>query len=224
METTVLFCAPLTIFIILLFLSTPRKYHLPPSPATALPIIGHLHLLKQPLHRNLHCLAQTRGPIISLKLGIRRCVVVTSPTLVEECFTKNDLVLAGRPRVLVDKYLGYNHRSLVGASYGDHWRRVRRITSQELLSVAAFHRFLHIRSDEIKRLVLSLKKISSPQGFCKVELRSKLTELSFNVLMRMVAGKRYFSCSEKGDKFRKVIKDVFEVAQAENPQDFLPFL
>ncbi|KAL8477013.1 hypothetical protein ACS0TY_029353 [Phlomoides rotata] len=72
--------------------------------------------------------------------------------------------------------------------------------------------------------MLSLKKISSPQGFCKVELRSKLTELSFNVLMRMVAGIRYFSCSEKGDKFRKVIKDVFEVAQAENPQDFLPFL
>ena len=44
-----------------LFLQTrPRHKNLPPSPPS-LPILGHLHLVKKPLHRILHRLSQTYG-------------------------------------------------------------------------------------------------------------------------------------------------------------------
>ncbi|KAL2552023.1 Cytochrome [Forsythia ovata] len=215
------------IFPIYKFLSRGRQcYNLPPSPVSALPIIGHLHLLKQPLHRTLHKISQKQGPIFSLSLGVRRVVVVSSPELVAECFTENDIVFANRPHVLVDKYIGYNHTTMTGAPYGNHWRSLRRLSAQEVLSIARLNTFEPIRRDEIKRLLQSLYKTSC-NGFTKVVLRPKLSELAFNVIMRMVAGKRYFgeeTESEQGKIFRELISKVFKHAHASNPEDFLPFL
>ncbi|KAJ4842247.1 hypothetical protein Tsubulata_028699, partial [Turnera subulata] len=104
------------IFIITLtikFLLERRKQErkLPPSPP-AIPIIGHLHLLKQPLHRTFHSLSQKYGPIVSVKLGSRLAIVVSSPSLVEECFTKNDIVFANRPFFSNSRYLTYNHSTM----------------------------------------------------------------------------------------------------------------
>ncbi|KAG8362599.1 hypothetical protein BUALT_BualtUnG0059600 [Buddleja alternifolia] len=238
MEITLYSYASLTISFAIIFLiykiSAPgRRYRLPPSPAGAFPILGHLHLLKPPLHRNLHRLCQiSGGPIISLKLGVRRAVVVSSPDLVEECFTKNnDVVFANRPNLLVDKYLGYNHTTMIGAPHGELWRNLRRIGAQEMLSTARLNAFAHIRQDEIKRLMANLYKLITPGGvgFSKVELRPKLHGMIFNVIMRTMAGKRYFSGDDdkeeaEGRRFQNVIREVFELSEASNPQDFLPLL
>ncbi|KAK4486122.1 hypothetical protein RD792_008790, partial [Penstemon davidsonii] len=193
-----------------------------PSPAVALPILGHLYLLKPPLHRNLHRLSQISGPIFSLKFGVRRVVVVSSADLVEECFTnRNDIVFSNRPKIQVDKYIAYNQGTMSGAPYGEHWRSLRRVSAQEILSTGRLKALLHIRKDEIQRLLLNLHTISD-LGFSKVDLRPKLSELTFNVMMRMIAGKR---CSgEEGKNFLKLITQVFELGHATNPQDFLPFL
>lgn len=232
METSsLLFYTFLTLLSLFLIykLSPPgrRRHSLPPSPAVALPIIGHLHFLKPPLHRNLHRLSQRSGPIFSLKLGFRRCVVISSPSLVEECFTKNDVVFANRPRILIDKHIGYNHSTMSGAPYGELWRNLRRTAAQEVLSASRLAAFLQIRQDEVNRLLLGLHK-ESGGGFTKVELRPKLTKLTFNNMMRMLAGKRFFDDGEtdggEGKRFQRLINDVFAAAQASNPQDFLPFL
>lgn len=152
--------------------------------------------------------------------------MVSSPHLVEECFTKHDIVFANRPHILVNKYIGYNNQSMESAPYGDHWRSLRRIAAQELLSTARLNNFLSIRKDEIERLLLGLHRISD-QVFCKVELRPRLSGLTLNLMMRMIAGKRYLEEDDKGEKgqnFSKLINEVFEIAQASNPQDFLRFL
>ncbi|KAL0377855.1 UNVERIFIED_CONTAM: cytochrome [Sesamum radiatum] len=135
------FLALFFIFLILKYLSG-ENYRLPPTPAPALPIIGHLHLLTPPLSRTLQRFSQTHGPIFSLKLGFRRVVVVSSPELVEECFTTNDITLSNRPRILADKYVGYNHSTTVGANYGDLWRGLRRLGAQEVLSSARVNAFM----------------------------------------------------------------------------------
>ncbi|XP_073296282.1 cytochrome P450 81Q32-like [Primulina huaijiensis] len=219
--------ALLFLFVILVYKSlAPRGRRLPPSPAVSLPIIGHLHLIKQPLHRHLHHLSQISGsPIFFLKLGVRSAVVVSSPDLVGECLAKNDTIFANRPLILVDKYVGYNHKTISGAPYGDHWRSLRRIVAQDLLSIARLKAFLHIRVDEIRHLLSGLEK-ASRHGFSKVELRPRLSELTFNLILRMIAGKRYFTQEKEGEqgRFLEIIKQVFEIAQASDPQDFLPFL
>ncbi|KAL4323566.1 hypothetical protein GQ457_11G005680 [Hibiscus cannabinus] len=103
-------------------LLTRRKQNLPPSPFS-LPIIGHLHLLKTPLHEALATLLSKYGPILYLRVGSRRILVVSSPSAVEECFSKNDIIFANRPRTMAGDIFMYNQRAYVWASYGPLWRK-----------------------------------------------------------------------------------------------------
>ncbi|KAF8017346.1 hypothetical protein BT93_H2514 [Corymbia citriodora subsp. variegata] len=212
------------------WLSQPKN--LPPSPP-AIPIIGHLHLLKSPLHRTLHALSQTYGHVFALRLGSRRVVVVSSAETAEECFTTNDVVLANRPIFFINKHLGYNATTVTSSSYGDHWRNLRRICALEIFSSTRLDGFLPIRRDEIRRLLLKLHRISSSdqaldEGFAKVELKSMLSELTFNVIVRMVAGKRYYGEDvadvEEAASFREILKKIGMYGGASNPGDFLGVL
>ncbi|KAI3451968.1 hypothetical protein Pfo_008633 [Paulownia fortunei] len=225
METSWLY-ALLSLFLLVIAFkfSAKGKRKLPPSPVPALPVLGHLHLLKFPLHRTYHKLSQKLGPIFSLRLGTRLMVVVSSPAIVEECFTKNDIVLANRPRFIIGKYIGYNYTSLVGSPYGDYWRNLRRLTTVEIFSTARLNMFQSIRQDEIRHLLKKLYR-NSYKDFARVELRSLFSEMTFNVIMRMVAGKRYFGedeDNEEAKQFRELIDEVFTYGGASNPADFFP--
>ena len=94
-------------FALKLFFQTKKRQYqnLPPSPPSY-PVIGHLHFLKPPIHRTLQSLSTKYGPVFSLWFGSRRGVGISSSLAVEECFTKNDIVLANRPRFLMGKHLG----------------------------------------------------------------------------------------------------------------------
>ncbi|KAH6784360.1 cytochrome P450 [Perilla frutescens var. hirtella] len=197
---------------------------LPPSPIPSLPLLGHLHLLKFPLHRTYSNLSQKLGPIFSLRLGTRLVVVVSSPTIVEECFTKNDVVLANRPRFIVGKYIGYNNTTLVNVPYGDYWRNLRRLASVEIFSSARLNMFQSIRDDEIRLMMKRLCR-DTLQDFAIVEIRPLLFELTFNNIMRMVAGKRYFGVdevTEEAKEFRQLVGDVFRYGGVANLGDFFP--
>ena len=139
-----------------------RKLKLPPSPAISLPVLGHLHLFKTPLHRWFLTLSKSIGnaPIFHLRLGNRLVYVVTSRSIAEECFTENDVVLANRPKFIVSKHVGYDATHLLSAPYGDHWRNLRRIAAVELLSTQRLNSFLYIRKDEIRRLISRLSRDS----------------------------------------------------------------
>ncbi|GLT69339.1 hypothetical protein SLA2020_414970 [Shorea laevis] len=215
----------------LIYLQTrtpPTPKHLPPSPPS-LPILGHLHLAKKPLHRTFHRLSQKYGQIFSLRFGSCLVVIVSSPSAVEECFTKNDVVLANRPGFLVGKHLGYNHTTVAASPYGDHWRNLRRISSLEIFSTNRLNMFLGIRRDEIKRLLIKLGR-NSCKDFARVELKSMFSELTFNIIMRMVAGKRYYGYGEdvkdeeKARQFREIMREAFANGGASNPGEFVPML
>ncbi|XP_011078365.1 cytochrome P450 81D11-like [Sesamum indicum] len=225
MEITWLYALlPLFLLSVVLKFSSKAKRKLPPSPVPALPVLGHLHFLKFPLHRTIHKLSQQLGPIFSLRFGNRLMVAVSSPAIVEECFTKNDIVLANRPRFIIGKYIGYNYTTLVGSNYGEHWRNLRRLTTVEIFSTARLNVFQSIRHDENKLLLKQLFG-KSCQDFARVELRSMLSQLTFNVIMRMVAGKRYFGDDEENDEakqFREIIDKVLTLAGVSNPGDFFP--
>ncbi|CAK9183279.1 unnamed protein product, partial [Ilex paraguariensis] len=217
--------------LLLLFLafkfSSEKRRNLPPSPVPALPVIGHLHLLKQPLHRTFHKLSEKAGPIISLRFGTRLVVVVSSSAAAEECFTTNDIVLANRPRFTSGKYTDYNYTTISASPYGDHWRNLRRLCTLEIFSASRLNMSLSIRQDEIKRLLYYLSQNSVNGGFAKVDLRSKLSEMSFNVIMRMISGKRYFGQDEGNEEakhFRGLVREVVRYGGASNPGDFLPIL
>ena len=124
-----------------------KLHNLPPTPFLSFPIIGHLYLLKKPLHRTLAGISSRYGPIVFLRLGSRPSLLVSSPSVAEECLNKNDIVFANRPQLIAGKYIGYNYTSLAWANYGDHWRNLRRISSLEILSSSRIQMLSGIRAE-----------------------------------------------------------------------------
>ncbi|KAD4585701.1 hypothetical protein E3N88_23302 [Mikania micrantha] len=139
-----------------------RSANLPPTVFPSIPIIGHLYLLKPPLYRTLAKISAKHGPILQLQLGFRHVLVISSPSAAEECFTKNDIVFANRPKMLYRKIIGVKYTSLAWSSYGDNRRILRRIASIEILSIHRMNEFHHIRVDENKLLIGKLRSSSSP--------------------------------------------------------------
>ncbi|OMO76454.1 Cytochrome P450 [Corchorus olitorius] len=205
-----------------------RYKNLPPSPP-ALPIIGNLHLLKEPFHRTFFDLSQKFGPIFSLRLASRVAIVITSPSLAEECFTKdNDIILANRPYFWVGKYVGYDYTSIGTAPYGDHWRNLRRICKLQMFSNKRLNLSSSVRGDEVKILLQNLYHTSSHDDFVKIELKPLISKLVFNITMRMIAGKRY-TCGEfnqilEATKLHKLIQELLQLGISPNIGDFFPSL
>ncbi|XP_076917166.1 cytochrome P450 81Q32-like [Bidens hawaiensis] len=199
--------------------------NLPPTIFPALPIIGHLYLLKPPIYRTFAKISAKHGPIVLLQFGSRRVLLVSSPSIAEECFTKNnDIVFANRPYMLLGKILGNNFTSLAWAPYGHHWRNLHRIASTEILSTHRLNEFHDIRANEGMLLVRKLVSTSSP-----VNMKTMFYEFTLNVMVRMISGKRYFGgdildVKEEGERFRKILDEMFLLAGASNLGDYLPVL
>ncbi|XP_047956296.1 cytochrome P450 81Q32-like [Salvia hispanica] len=216
--------------IIPLYIFTKHLLHklqnLPPSPLLRLPFLGHLHLLKKPLHRSLAALSARHGPIVLLHLGSRRVLLVSSPSAADECLSKNDLVFANRPHLLVGKHLGYNNTSLVWSSYGDHWRNLRRVSSLEVLSAQRLTELQGIRADEVRTMVRTLARGSDERRL--VDMKAMFFEVTMNVVMRMIAGKAYYGRgverAEEGRRFRVIVAETMRLMAASNKGDYLPWL
>ncbi|KAK9080240.1 hypothetical protein SSX86_001916 [Deinandra increscens subsp. villosa] len=208
-----------------------KLHHLPPTPFPILPLIGHLHLLKNqnPLHRSLANLSQNYGPVFSLRLGSRRVLHVASPAAADECLSKNDVVFANRPRLLSGKYFGYNYTSLPWAPYGDHWQNLRRISAVEILSSTRLDSLSHVRLDEVRSMVLRLFLAAGKDPDLTVDLRSEFSGFMFNVMTRMMGGKRYYGDLDGGEteeakRFGDLIADTEEVISETKILDMLPNL
>ncbi|XP_024024847.1 isoflavone 2'-hydroxylase [Morus notabilis] len=218
----------LLIFLIAkLVLIRSKNKNSPPTPFS-LPLIGHLHLLKQPLYRTLQTLSLKYGPIFSLRLGFRSFVIISSPSFVKACFTKNDVVFANRPRIMAGDHLSYNYSSSVWAPYGDLWRGLRRFTTIEIFSQKSLHKFSYVREEEVCSIVRQLFKASN-KGPQKVDLNHLIFLLTFNVTTRISVGKQLIgeeiSSTVVGKQRLKEVKDLFFPAQSmTNLCDLFPVL
>nr|GEU99432.1 cytochrome P450 81E8-like [Tanacetum cinerariifolium] len=144
----------------------------------------------------------------------------SSPSIAEECFTNNDIVFANRPSMLFGKIVGKNNRTLVWAPYSDHWRNLRRIASIKILSIHRLNELHDARADEIKLLIRKLMLNSLPAN-----MKLVFQELTLNLLMRMISGKRYFGGDilevlEEGKRFRKILDETFLLVGSSNLGDY----
>ncbi|XP_010464230.1 PREDICTED: cytochrome P450 81D1-like [Camelina sativa] len=214
----------ITLAVSYVFRSKKKNKNLPPSPV-GFPVIGHLHLLKEPVHRCLRDLSQNlRSDVFFLRLGSRRAVVVTSASAAEEFLSQqNDVVFANRPQATFSDIISYNYTVLAPAPYGEHWRRLRRLCTVDIFSPARLRDSSEVRRDEVRALLRTIHvSTSGGNDSVRVNLRPLFSTLTFNIVMSMIAGKR--EQDEEAKKFRELVRDVFELAGVTYVGDFLPIL
>lgn len=216
------------IFFPKLFVLKQQRNNRPPSPPS-LPLIGNLHLVKEPMNKTLQALSAKCGDMLLLKLGVRKILLITSPSAVEECFTKNDIIFANRPSTLSTKHFSYNNTTISIAPYGDHWRNLCHLAALEIFSSTHIAMFTGTRKRELMLILKELLRSRKRDGgSTKVDLKSKFIELAFNMLSMTIAGKRYSRenvvDAEEAMRVRFIMREMLEYSGNTNLGDFLPFL
>nr|GME03603.1 cytochrome P450 CYP82D47-like [Ipomoea batatas]GME09398.1 cytochrome P450 CYP82D47-like [Ipomoea batatas] len=209
-----------------------RNRVLPPEIPGAWPIIGHLHLLgaQIPLARILAAIADKHGRIFSLWLGMHRAVVISDREFLKECFTTHDKALAGRPESTAGEYLGYNYAGFGFLSYGPYWRKIRKLVLSEVLSARRLEKFSHTRVSEVEICIRELHSAviaaqSPATGEAMINISHWLEKLTLNLVVKMIAGKRYKTDGaedEEAKRSRKAVTEFLSVSGQSVLSDVIP--
>ncbi|KAG4193803.1 hypothetical protein ERO13_A06G014600v2 [Gossypium hirsutum] len=226
---------PLLFLFSFLWISRRNTYSKKTAPEAggAWPIIGHLRLLggPQPPHISLGNLADKYGGIFTIRLGVNRALVVSNWEIAKECLTINDKAFATRPKLASSEILGYNCAMIAFAPYGPYWRQVRKFATIELLSNHRLELLKPVRESEVKASLQQLyqlwnKKKSRNCGKVMVEMKRWFRDVTLNVILRIVVGKRIPNSYEGGEtvKWKKSLDDLFELTGKFVVSDALPYL
>ncbi|KAK2379663.1 cytochrome P450 CYP82D47 [Trifolium repens] len=211
--------------------SNKSKGMKPPEPSYALPLIGHLHLLGNqiPLARIFASFSDKYGPIFQIYLGAYPALIISNQEAIKECFTTNDKILASRPKSSHGIYLGYNFAGFGFAPYGTYWSKLRKLTMLELLSSRRIESLRHVYESEIDTLIKDLF-LYVKVGKVKVVISEWLERLTFNIMTKMICGKRYFEYLQDVDDVEahgnivKLIKEFMHISGEFVPKDLIPIL
>ncbi|KAK2969408.1 hypothetical protein RJ640_020351 [Escallonia rubra] len=235
--------APASIFAFLLFLCSllwisknarrinSKHDQTPPEASGAWPVIGHLHLLGGPQmpHMTLASMADKYGPIFTMKLGLQKLLVVSDRSVAKECLTTNDMVFSSRPNAIATEIMGYNYAMFGLGPYGPYWRHVRKIVVLEILSNRRLEMLGHIRVAEVKAFIkdtynFCLKNKDENSIMIKMEMKQWFGSLVANMVVKLIAGKRFSHDDEEGERFQKAIRKFFELLGAFVVGDVIPYL
>ncbi|CAN6171688.1 unnamed protein product [Urochloa humidicola] len=191
----------------------------PPGPPKQLPVLGNLLQIGSRPHRYFQAVARRYGPVVEVRLGRVRAVVVSSPEAAKEVLRTNDLHCCSRPDSPGPRMLSYDFLDVAFSPYSDYWRQMRKLFIIELVSMRRVQSFAYARAAEVDRLVASLA--GSPPG-TTVDLSEKLYALSDGIVGTVAFGKMYGSAQFERSSFQRVMDDTLRVLGSFTFEDFFP--
>jgi len=204
-------------------LSSHMTNRLPPGPPRW-PIVGNLLQLGQLPHRDLASLCEKYGPLVYLKLGNIDAITTNDPKIIHEILVSQDDVFASRPQTLAAVHLAYGCGDVALAPLGPHWKRMRRICMEHLLTTKRLESFSKHRSEEAQHLVKDV--LGRAQGGRPINLREVLGAFSMNNVTRMLLGKQYFGSKSSGPQeameFMHITHELFWLLDVIYLGDYLP--
>nr|KYP69460.1 Cytochrome P450 76C4 [Cajanus cajan] len=137
----------------LLFLNRSKTNHkLPPGPI-GLPIVGNLHQLGAKPHQSLAYLANTYGPIMSLKLGQITTIVMSSIEMAKEVFLMHDQFLLNSKIPDVMKGANHDEYNLPFIPVSHRWRDLGKLCNGLLFSNKNLVASEGLRYNKVKELL-----------------------------------------------------------------------
>eukprot|EP01018_Ginkgo_biloba_P008366 Gb_09401 [translate_table: standard] len=199
-----------------------NRRRLPPGPP-AWPIIGNLPQLGDKPHQSLFDLAHKYGPLMSLQLGSKTTVVVSSPSMAREVLKDNAQSFSSRSINIAAKIFAYQGTSLVWSPYGPRWRLLRKICNNELFTAKRLDNLQHLRREVVFEMINSIFHDSRNGKSVAIGATAFLTALS--LVGKMICGKNVFqSGSKEAVEFKEMVWEVLKLTGTPNLSDFFPFL
>ncbi|CAK9854903.1 unnamed protein product, partial [Sphagnum jensenii] len=203
----------------------PKKVSRPPGPPNW-PIIGSLLYLSKLPHRSLEELAKKYGPIMYLRLGFLDHIVVSNAEMAMEVLKVHDADFASRPPIIAGKYASFDWSNIGLASYGDHFRLLRKICATQLFTQARLNSFGPGRQEEMAYMVENIAKHS--HGGKLVEIRPIFHQLTSNIICRMLFGTRREKSNDllgnDFDNFFQSNTEMLKIMNKLNISDLIPIL
>lgn len=151
-------------------------------------------------------MAEACGPIFIVKLGVHQALVVSDAEIAKECFTKNDIVFATRPKSLAVELMGYNYAMFGLAPYGDYWRTIRKMAMKHICEA-------WVRNKE-----------STGSNKLQVEITKPFENFQLNNITRTISGKRFSPGDEESTRVLEAASKFLELLGTFVVSDFLPYV
>ncbi|WCJ37206.1 cytochrome P450 family 71 subfamily B polypeptide 34 [Euphorbia peplus] len=212
--------------IFLLFLLQKHKTRrrnvklVPPGPK-GLPFIGNLHQLDNSnLPFYFWRLSKTYGPLMSLKLGYRQVLVVSSAKMAKEVMKTHDLIFCSRPSFLSQKKLSYNGSDIALSPYNAYWREIRRICIVHLFNSNKVQSFRPIREHHVSSMIRQISEIvfaSKP-----VNLSDQMMLLTSSIMCRVGFGMGIDETGIDRTRFQELFEETENLFTAFFVSDYFP--
>ncbi|XBJ21799.1 hypothetical protein VPH35_000288 [Triticum aestivum] len=164
-----------------------RKPPLSPSPRS-LPVIGHLHLVRPPVHRTF--------PLVHIRLGSTHCVVASSPRVAAELIRTHEGKIPERPLTA---------------------RFMKRLCMSELLGPArTINQLRPVRRAGLVSLLQSVLHHATSSSVEVMDLTAALIRLSNTSIMRMMANTVPESVLEEAKALVKSMAELVDAFNVEN--------
>ncbi|XP_052200366.1 cytochrome P450 77A2-like [Diospyros lotus] len=140
--------------------SKAKRLRLPPGPP-GWPVVGNLFQVARsgkPFFQYVRDLLPRYGPILTLKMGARTMIIISSADLAYEALVQKGQVFATRPRENPTRTIFSCNKFTVNAAlYGSVWRSLRKNMVQGMLSSARLKEFRDVRDSAMDKLIARLR-------------------------------------------------------------------
>ncbi|KAF7843833.1 isoleucine N-monooxygenase 2 [Senna tora] len=152
-------------------------------------------LANKPAFRWIHKLTSDMNTdILCVRLGNVHVVSVSCPSIACEFLKKQDANFASRPLCMSAELVSSGYLTAILSPFGEQWKKMRRIISNELISPARLAWLHDMRIQEADNLVSYVYSQcnNNKDGHGLVDVRVLAQHYCMNVIRRMFFSKRYF--------------------------------
>lgn len=195
---------------------------LPPGPM-GLPVVGMLPFLDPQLHTYFTRLATTYGPLMSLRLGSKIAVVVSSPSLAKQLAKDFDIAFANHDVGASAKELTYGGNNITFTPYGPEWRMLRKVSVSGLLGPAALDTVYDLRRQCLHKTILHLQENT---GY-PINIGEQMFLMALSMIKSMLWGEQVMDTKWANDEvleLRTQVTNAFYLLLTPNVSDFFPQL
>ncbi|KAF7810152.1 geraniol 8-hydroxylase-like [Senna tora] len=203
------------------FFRPNSKPKVPPGPP-GLPLFGNLLSLDPELHTYFADLSRTYGPILTLRLGRKLGIVITSASIARQVLKDHDVTFANRDVPAAGRAATYGGRDIVWTPYGAEWRMLRKVCVLKMLSNATLDSVYDLRRKEVRKMVSYMYgRVGAP-----VDIGEQMFLTVLNVITNMLWGGSVEGAERArvGAEFREVVSRITELLGKPNLSDFFPGL